>query len=163
MTQGHVDPALTLRPEQPEDEPFVFQLFAETRMVAIAPFPWDEPQKNMFLHQQFALQTLHFRTHYPAAACFIIQRGDIPIGRFYVDRAQREIRVIDITLAPAYRARGIGRELLQDLVSEAKTTGQVVRLHVERGNPALRLYQRLGFREIQDAGVYLEMEWRVGQ
>ena len=88
----------------------------------------------------------------------IIQLGDVPIGRLYVDRPQHEIRVIDITITPAYRARRIGRELLQDLVTEAQTTGRVVRLHVERRNPALRLYHRLRFREIQDTDVYLEIE-----
>jgi hypothetical protein len=39
--------------------------------------------------------------------------------------------------------------------------GKAVRLHVERWNPALRLYHRLGFGAIQDRGVYLEMEWRA--
>jgi hypothetical protein len=34
-----------------------------------------------------------------------------------------------------------------------------VRIHVERCNPALRLYERLGFRQIDDRGVYLFMEW----
>jgi ribosomal protein S18 acetylase RimI-like enzyme len=37
-----------------------------------------------------------------------------------------------------------------------------VRLHVERNNPALRLYQRLGFREVEDQGVYLALEWTPG-
>lgn len=32
-------------------------------------------------------------------------------------------------------------------------------MHVERFNQAQRLYQRLGFREIADEGVYLLLEW----
>ena len=130
-------------------------------MADIAPLPWSQSQKDGFLQQQFELQTLQYRASYPASLCSIIQLGKVPIGRFYVDQAQHEIRVIDITITSAYRNRGIGRKLLQSLVSEAQTTGQAVRLHVERGNSAMRLYQRLGFREIHDAGVYLEMEWRA--
>jgi hypothetical protein len=42
-----------------------------------------------------------------------------------------------------------------------KTAGRLLRSHVERFNPALRLYGRLGFRQIDDRGVYLFMEWRV--
>jgi hypothetical protein len=34
-----------------------------------------------------------------------------------------------------------------------------VRIHVERYNPALRLYERLGFRRIADGGIYFLMEW----
>jgi hypothetical protein len=41
-----------------------------------------------------------------------------------------------------------------------KTAGRLLRIHVERFNPALRLYERLGFRQIDDRGVYLFMEWR---
>jgi hypothetical protein len=38
--------------------------------------------------------------------------------------------------------------------------GKPLRIHVERFNPALRLYERLGFRQIDDRGVYLFLEWR---
>jgi hypothetical protein len=31
---------------------------------------------------------------------------------------------------------------------------------VEKFNPALRLYKRLGFFETSDEGVHLAMEWR---
>ena len=156
-----MDPAPILRPEQPEDELFVFQLFAEARVADVAPLPWSQSQKDAFLHQQFALQALHYRTHYPTAIFSIIQLDNVPIGRFYVDRPHHEIRVIDITITLAYQGRGFGHRLLRDLLSEAATAGQAVRLHVERRNPAWRLYHRLGFREINDTGVYLEMEWRI--
>ena len=39
------------------------------------------------------------------------------------------------------------------------TAGRLLRIHVERFNPALRLYERLGFHPIADRGVYLFMEW----
>jgi predicted GNAT family acetyltransferase len=55
--------------------------------------------------------------------------------------------------------RGIGTGLVRQLQSEAAAAGKPLRIHVERFNPALRLYQRLGFREIADRGVYLFMEW----
>jgi hypothetical protein len=38
-----------------------------------------------------------------------------------------------------------------------------VRIHVERQNPALALYERLGFRLLEDRGVYLFLEWRAEQ
>jgi hypothetical protein len=55
--------------------------------------------------------------------------------------------------------RGIGTTLLHGLQAEAAAAGQPLRIHVERFNPALRLYERLGFRQIDDRGVYLFMEW----
>jgi hypothetical protein len=35
-------------------------------------------------------------------------------------------------------------------------------MHVEQFNRALRLYHRLGFRQIADQGVYLLLEWKPG-
>jgi predicted GNAT family acetyltransferase len=61
---------------------------------------------------------------------------------------------------PEHCTRGIGTTLLHGLQSEAAAAGKPLRLHVERFNPALRLYERLGFRQIDDRGVYLFMEWR---
>ena len=56
--------------------------------------------------------------------------------------------------------RGIGTTLLPGLHAEAAAAGKPLRIHVERFNPALGLYERLGFRQIDDRGVYLFMEWR---
>jgi predicted GNAT family acetyltransferase len=50
--------------------------------------------------------------------------------------------------------------MVRELPSESAATGKPLRIHVERFNPALRLYERLGFTPIADRGVYLFMEWR---
>jgi ribosomal protein S18 acetylase RimI-like enzyme len=150
-----------LRPEQPEDTSFNYRLFAQTRSADLEPLALDPVQKDALLRQQFQLQAAHYRERFPAAAFSIIELESAPIGRLYLNRSKDEILVIDITVSPEHRNRGIGRELLQRLLAEASARGQVVRLHVERSNPARRLYHRLGFRELHDDGVYLQMEWRT--
>ena len=40
-------------------------------------------------------------------------------------------------------------------------TGRAVSIHVEKQNPAMRLYKRLGFETIEDKGVYDLLEWRA--
>jgi ribosomal protein S18 acetylase RimI-like enzyme len=74
--------------------------------------------------------------------------------------APRNSASSDIALLPEYCNRGIGTTLLR--TSEAATAGKPLRIHVERFNPALRLYERLGFTPIAGRGVYLFMEWRAG-
>ena len=64
-----------------------------------------------------------------------------------------EIRIVDIALLPEYRNRGIGRRCCAGCC-EAAADGKPLRIHVERFNPALRLYERLGFRPVADRGVY---------
>lgn len=79
-----------------------------------------------------------------------------PRGRdLYVSRWSEEIRIVDIALLPDSCNRGIGTALLRQLQAEAQASGKPLRIHVERFNPALPLYERLGFRQIEDKGVYL--------
>jgi ribosomal protein S18 acetylase RimI-like enzyme len=76
-------------------------------------------------------------------------------------RAPGEIRVVDLALLPPWRGRGIGGRLLRELLAEAAAAGLPVRVHVERTNPALRLYARLGFAPAAELGPYLRLEWRA--
>jgi ribosomal protein S18 acetylase RimI-like enzyme len=81
-----------------------------------------------------------------------------PVGRLYVHRGPSEIRIVDIALLPEHRGDGLGTLLLRDLLAEADAAGKSVTIHVERMNPALRLYERLGFSVAEDKGVYLFLE-----
>ena len=83
-----------------------------------------------------------------------------PAGRLYVDRRADEIRLIDIALMPAFRRRGIGGELLKRVLDQGREAGLPVQIHVEHNNPAMRLYDRLGFRRVEDQGVYWLMRWQ---
>ncbi len=129
----------SLRDERPEDEPFLITLYAATRETEMARIPWTDAQKAAFLRWQFALQSAHYRKHYHDADFCIIEAEGRPIGRFYVHRVAREIRLMDIVLLPAWRRRGIGGALVQALLQEAKAAKLPVTLHVEPGNPARRI------------------------
>jgi len=142
------------------DREFLCRLYASTRQEELAPVPWSEPEKEAFLRLQFDAQDRHYQEHFPAAAFQIIELDAQPIGRLYVDRRADEIRLIDIALLPEFRGAGIGTALLMELIDEAAAAGKPLRIHVERFNPALRLYQRLGFRPLEEHGVYLLMEYR---
>ena len=76
----------------------------------------------------------------------MIQRNGEAVGRLYVARQQNEIRIVDIALLPEHRNSGIGTTLLNELLVEADGANKRVCIHVERFNPAMRLYERLGFR-----------------
>ena len=153
---------VTLRPIRPEDEPFLFQVYASTRHEELALVEWDEAQKTAFLQMQFTAQHRYYQEHYSHTAFQVILRDGQPIGRLYVHRGTTEVRIVDIALLPAYRNMGIGSTLLRALMDEAAQAGTPVRIHVEKNNPALRLYTRLGFRAIADRGVYWFLEWAPG-
>jgi ribosomal protein S18 acetylase RimI-like enzyme len=151
---------VSFRPEFPEDEAFLAKLYASTRAGEMALTGWDAAQQEAFLRQQFQFQTAHYRKHYGDASFRIILRDDAPIGRLYVHFGAQEIRLMDIALLPEHRGAGLGGSILENLLREAAQLGKTVTLHVERFNPALRLYQRLGFRVIEDQQINFYMEWR---
>ena len=151
---------ISFRPEIPQDEAFLSKLYSTTRDAEMALTGWDLAQQQAFLRMQFQFQTTHYRQHYSDAFFQIILRDNAPIGRIYLHYGPSQIRLMDIALLPEYRGVGIGRSILQDLLQRAAELGQPVTLHVERFNPALRLYERLGFQVIEDLGINLYMEWR---
>lgn len=122
---------------------------------------WSDAQKEQFCRMQFQAQTADYRANFSAACHSIIERDGTPVGRLIVDRAEREISIIDIALLPEARGGGIGTYLLGKLMDEAAAAGKPLSIYVEKFNRALRLYQRLGFRPVEDKGVYLLMEWKA--
>ncbi len=149
---------ISLRPAGPEDEPFLFRVFASTRIDELAITGWDEAQKLAFLRMQFHAQSVDYRGKFRSWYDVIVV-GDVDAGRLLVEHAEDEVRIADVGLLPEYRNRGIGGGLMRGVLDEAARAGLPVRLHVEQFNPALRLYQRLGFTTVDEHGIYLLMEW----
>jgi len=119
---------------------------------------WTDEQREAFLRQQFDAQDAYYRAHYDNARFDVIEVEGEAAGRLYVARWEDEIRIMDIALLPEYRRKGIGTQLLRDLLDEGSRTGKRVSIHVERNNSALRLYARLGFTAVADRGVYMLLE-----
>jgi len=155
-----MDESLSLRPITPEDEPFLGRLYASTRAAELAQTNWSDEQKAMFCRMQFNAQTADYQQNYPDASLQVIERGGVAAGRLLVLRSDEAVHVIDISLLPEHRGAGIGTKLLEELQAEARAAAKPLTIHVERFNPAIRLYQRLGFRQIEDKGIYLLMEWK---
>jgi ribosomal protein S18 acetylase RimI-like enzyme len=110
---------------------------------------------------QFDAQDRDYRARFPDARFDVVDRDGAPIGRLIVERGEDEIRILDIALLPEHRGAGGGSALLRDLLAEAAASSKRVAIHVERANPARRLYERLGFRvEADDDAIYLFMLWR---
>ncbi len=149
-----------LRPITPQDMGFLYQIYASTRESEMAGVDWTAAQKEAFLQMQFNAQHTHYQQHFGDASFDLILLDGEAVGRLYLHHREDEIRIIDIALLTEYRGQGIGSALLRDILDQATQAKLPVRFHVERNNPALALYHRLGFREIGDEGVYCMMEWK---
>lgn len=149
---------VTLRPIGPYDEEFLYRAYTSTRREELTRTGWSEEQKDSFLRMQFDAQSSYYREHYAGAELSVILADGRPAGRLYVARWPREIRLMEVTLLPMFRGRGMGTRILEALISESEASGKPLSIHVERFNPALGLYERLGFEQKEDKGVYLLMQ-----
>ena len=78
--------------------------------------------------------------------CAQIVLGDgKPVGLLKLQRDPGEWRVLQVQLAETVRGQGLGRRLLEEVLSDAKQAGAKVTLTVLKANPAKGLYERLGF------------------
>lgn len=145
---------VTYRTMTDGDLPFVAALYASTRAQEVASTGWPPEMQAAFLQQQHLAQHSHYQRHYADAAWLIIQHQGADVGRLYLDPQPHDLGVIDISLIPAVRGQGIGGAVLRDVLAMAADSDRVVGIHVEKTNPARRLYERLGFEMAEDKGIY---------
>ncbi|MBR0850050.1 GNAT family N-acetyltransferase [Bradyrhizobium diazoefficiens] len=150
---------LTFRHVTDADLPFLARVYASTREEELAATPWNDAQKAQFLDMQFRAQHTDYRRNYPEADWLVAMHGGEQIGRLYLGRWPDDHRILDIAFLTQHRSKGFGTALLRDLLDEAAAVGKPVSIHVEKFNPAMRLYRRLGFVTIEDQGVYDLMRW----
>jgi ribosomal protein S18 acetylase RimI-like enzyme len=154
-----VTDAVALRPVTPEDRGFLLKVYASTRAEEVAATGWPEDRQRAFVESQFAAQSDHYAKHYAEASFDVIVVDGQAAGRLYVHRGRSEIRIVDVALLPEWRGRGIGTGLLEALLDEGRGSDRAVTIHVELSNPAMRLYERLGFKAVEQVGPYQLMRW----
>jgi ribosomal protein S18 acetylase RimI-like enzyme len=151
---------ISLRPASSEDREFLFKVYANTRREEMKPWGWNPQQQEVFLRMQFDVRRRSYATAYPLAEESIIVHTDLSVGSMIASRGSAEIRLVDIAILPEYRNRGIGGGLIGTLIAEAARSATLLRLSILQGNPAIHLYERLGFVVSGRDSMYLEMEYR---
>jgi ribosomal protein S18 acetylase RimI-like enzyme len=154
---------LTLRPAGDDDCEFLYRVYVGARAGEFAALSWSGPQLDAFLRMQFNAQQAAYRGAFPNARHSIILCDGEPAGRLLVARTDEGLRLVDISLLPERRGAGVGAALIKELQDEAGREGVPLRLQVLKTNPALRLYERLGFKVTEDTGAGFQMEWTRGE
>jgi ribosomal protein S18 acetylase RimI-like enzyme len=141
----------------PGDMEFLFRLYSDTRRREVGAWGWPPVQQDMFLRMQFEAQRRSYQAAFPAALDRIVFLDGSPAGRMMIAREPAGMHLIDIALLEEHCNRGVGTYLLRQLLEECDARGDTLRLHVRRGNPAIRLYLRLGFLETGADEMYVQM------
>ncbi len=150
-----------LRAASEDDNGLLFQIFVASRFDLVPALScMEEEQQEMLMRMQFDAQQDQYRKNYMDARFDVIVMDGIVIGNLYTASIDNEIRLVDLAILPEHRNRGIGQALIKDLQDEGERLHKIVTLHVQQGNPAARLYSRLGFIESGEQGAYKSMHWK---
>jgi GNAT superfamily N-acetyltransferase len=74
-----------------------------------------------------------------------------------------DVPELTIAVRGSARRKGVGTALLRELIERAWATGiRALSLSVEEDNPAVRLYQRVGFVPVEHVGNAVTMQLDLG-
>lgn len=96
--------------------------------------------------------------HYNDA--YIVLMGSERIGLFKRHKGANEWTIIQIQILPAYQGQGIATWLLHAFLRQADEANVPVTLSVLNGNRAITLYQRVGFKIVDNDDIALKMKRR---
>ncbi len=152
-----------MRPAQPEDASFLFQLFAESQE-QLAALQSNEALWRSLVEMQYRGRKMTYAAQYPEAEdSILLGDGEEPVGRLLVDRKVDCWRIVDIAVLAAHRGRGLGTSVLKECQRQAAAAGAGLELQVAPFNPARRLYERLGFEATRENAVAAEMVWSLAR
>ena len=152
------DEQITLRSVSPADDDFIYACYASTRAQEMAHVPWSTEQKEAFVRMQYTAQKQHYAAEFPRASHELICVDGASAGRIYLDRREDSLHILDITVLPQHRNRGIGLLMMRRLLREANKAEKPVTIYVESFNPSLRFFERLGFQKDHEKGFHLLMK-----
>lgn len=150
---------LDLRKTFVDDDPFLSEVYASTRIDEMSTWGWEIHDKSAFLSMQWMIQKKAYQSQFPNAENLIIMYDGIRVGRMMLQKTQEKIQLIDISLLPQSRNKGIGSSLITNLQQESLLKNLTIELHVTPLNPAKRLYERLGFYLHETSDFYWKMVW----
>jgi len=102
------------------------------------------------LHLDTAAQAASFQQQWDPTQVRIIALDGSDVGWLQTLTQDDELFVAQMFVDRPFQRRGIGTEVMKRLIAEAARVNQTMRLNVVKINPAMRLYERLGFQVIRE-------------
>lgn len=150
---------VSLRPQRDADDDAMLALYMRHRWGEFAPLGMPEAQVHTMLRMQYDIQRKQYAANYRNPVFYVLEQGGVLLGRLIVAEGEGAVMILDVLLDANVRGQGIGGVLLAGVMDQAAGRGAAVSLHVNKSNPAQRLYERLGFRVTADVDIAYQMVW----
>jgi GNAT superfamily N-acetyltransferase len=143
-----MNPAYTLRQATNRD----FAFMRDTKLNGLQPYVealwgWNRQQQEEL-----------FSARFDPDQSQIVSVGGVDAGFIVIENTD-PIFLAGIYLTAEARRHGIGSALLRDLMAKALRHGKTMTLRVLKGNPARRLYERLGWSRVGETDAHILMQW----
>ena len=146
---------LQIREFSKSEKDYKKHLFVENKISQLDAQHWSEDLKTQITNMQYMAQENHINTYFPEAKDSVIICNNKKVGRLVFEKSDFKLHVIDIVIEKKHQNKGLGTEILTKLISE----NELISLNVDMNNPALNLYQRLGFKVIEQRNHQYFMEY----
>jgi len=105
-------------------------------------------------------QESSFRERWNVSEVRIVTRDGVDVGWLQSRTQDDTLFLVQLFLETAFQGQGIGTETLKRLMGDAARAKVPMTLGVVKSNPALRLYERLGFKTTHedDRKFYMKYE-----
>ena len=146
------DTQIGFRPARETDLEFLYQLHVLTMKEYVdQTWGWDEP-----------FQQSVFRKNFNPAELQVVTFNNSDIGMIAVEYQDEVTFLRVIEIHPHYQRQELGTHILRSLLDKAAHSRKPVVLRVLKVNPAQRLYQRLGFKVVEETATHYIMRTAKG-
>jgi ribosomal protein S18 acetylase RimI-like enzyme len=145
--KNECDTKISRRSALREDIPFLLELRRQTMSAHLS-------ASGVEVTDEDHLQRILYR--YECAEIILFNNN--PFGLLKVARDGLDWELIQIQLSPSLQGQGLGAQIIEEIISEAKQMGASLRLSVLTSNPARHLYERLGFSVVMEKPHAFEMQ-----
>jgi GNAT superfamily N-acetyltransferase len=130
----------TLRQSTKADAAFLARLHQATMQIYLErAMGWDESTQLAMFGERFDPTDLQ-----------VIEVAGREVGALLVQWREGTLYLANLQLLPQEQGRGLGTVILSHLLDLARIEGVPATLHVLKVNPSHRLFERLGFRVIEE-------------
>ena len=141
--------AFDFRPASRSDFDFCWPIYRDAmKPLTEALGQWNEPAQHKIVAQAVA-----------DSGTSILRQDQADVGWLQVEESRHVVQLKQLFLLPAVRNRGLGTGFLTWMKERADRKRKDLTLDVMSNNPALRLYERLGFKTISTADNKITMRY----
>jgi ribosomal protein S18 acetylase RimI-like enzyme len=139
---------LTRRPATKDDLDLIFEILR----ASLRPYVqqtwgvWDE-----------AIQRQRFNDVTKVEDHFLLELSGQTVGCLCFKESATEVRLVRLFITPPYQNRGLGTQVMREIMLLGDRQSLPIQLRVLRVNPARRLYERLGFSVVGEDDTHYTM------